>query len=264
MKFFFPDCQDLVDLSFDFDSEKRSVDRLRHRDDMYAHEVFSSRPYDGLLVSKGIVDGAGSSGGRYTLAQRHRLLRVGARLFFRVHRVPCEILPIMGDCGAFTYIREKSPPYSVDDVLNFYVECGFDLGISVDHVILPYQPSWDDRELDDRPAPAEMRDRQAITLQLAAEFLKKHHSGGLRFEPLGVAQGWSPRSYATATIALQKMGYTYIALGGMVSLKTRDILTCLESVNAVRRPGIRLHMLGVTRTAGISVLSLQTLDFLAS
>ena len=57
MKFFFPDSQDLVDPSFDFEKETRSDQRLRHRDDLYAHEVFSEPAYDGLLVSKASVDG---------------------------------------------------------------------------------------------------------------------------------------------------------------------------------------------------------------
>ena len=40
MKFFFPDSQDLIDPSFDFDEETRSPTRLRHRDDQYPHEVY--------------------------------------------------------------------------------------------------------------------------------------------------------------------------------------------------------------------------------
>jgi hypothetical protein len=50
MKFFFPDSQDQVDPSFDFDTEERARLRLRHRDDMYAHEVFAKPPFDGVLV----------------------------------------------------------------------------------------------------------------------------------------------------------------------------------------------------------------------
>ena len=71
MKFFFPDSQDLVDPSFDFQAETRSETRVRQRDDQYPHEVFASPPYEGMLVSKGIVDGTGGeAGSRYTLAQR--------------------------------------------------------------------------------------------------------------------------------------------------------------------------------------------------
>src|SRR4051812_27076436 len=124
MKFFFPDSQDFVDPSFDFDTEERSVTRMRHRDDKYAHEIFASPAFDGLLVSKSMVDGFSDTGSRYSIAQRHRLLRVGAPNFFRVPELPH--LPIMGDCGAFSYVREKEPPYTVDEVLQFYVDCRFD------------------------------------------------------------------------------------------------------------------------------------------
>jgi len=44
------------------------------------------------------------------------------------------------------------------------------------------------------------------------------------------------------------MGYTYIALGGLVPLKTKDILACLRQIDEIRQPGVRLHLLGVTRT----------------
>ena len=79
MKFFFPDSQDLVDPSFDFRTERRSETRVRQRDDLYPHEIFAEPPYDGMLVSKGIVDGTGSDERTYTLAQRHRLFREGVR-----------------------------------------------------------------------------------------------------------------------------------------------------------------------------------------
>lgn len=248
MKFFFPDSQDLVDPSFDFTSEKRSATRLRQRDDKYAHEVFASPPFDGLLVSKGIVDGVdGGSSGKYTLAQRQRLFRDGARAFFRLPASP--YLPIIGDCGAFTYVREKVPPFSVDSVITFYVDCGFDLGISVDHVILAFDEALDAPKAK---VPKELKERQEITLDLADEFFRKRRSAALKFEPVGVAQGWSPASYAQAVKALQKIGYGYIALGGMVPLKTREILSTLEAIESVRRPSTRLHLLGVTRTDSVA------------
>ena len=90
-----------------------------------------------MLVSKAIVEGHGEESGRYTLAQRHRLLREGVRReFFRVEGRPIEF---MGDCGAFTYVREKVPPVTVDEVIDFYEACGFDYGVSVDHIILAFQ-----------------------------------------------------------------------------------------------------------------------------
>jgi len=247
MKYFLPDSLDLVDPTFDFRTEQRDLGRVRQRDDVYAHEIFRSRAFDGLLVSKGIVDGFGETTSRYSLAQRHRLSRVGAPDFFRVHEAHVEPILLMGDCGAFTYINESEPPYSVDEVLTFYVDCRFDLGISIDHIILAFQPRWDQPGAR-REIPAELVRRRELTLELASVFLKRQRRGGLRLRPIGVAQGWSPQSYAASASALQRMGYDYIAVGGMVPLKTHDILTILEAISAVRKPRTRLHLLGVTRT----------------
>ncbi|REG33194.1 tRNA-guanine family transglycosylase [Archangium gephyra] len=246
MKFFLPDSQDLVDPSFDFERERRSTTRQRQHDDLYAHEVFSTPTIDGLLVSKGIVDGFGATGSRYTQSQRLRLLRHGAPRFFRLERAP-NALKLMGDCGAFTYVHEEEPPYSVDEVLEFYENCRFDHGVSLDHVILEFNPGADipgGKNIID----ASIRARQKLTLERAKEFLRKHKAGRYSFEPLGVAQGWSPKSYASAVKSLQKMGYDYIAIGGMVPLKSREILMCLEEIQTVRNPATRLHLLGVTRT----------------
>jgi queuine/archaeosine tRNA-ribosyltransferase len=44
------------------------------------------------------------------------------------------------------------------------------------------------------------------------------------------------------------MGYDYIALGGMVPLKTPEIEACLRAIEDVRLSKTRLHLLGITRT----------------
>ncbi|RKH49914.1 hypothetical protein D7Y23_15120 [Corallococcus sp. AB050B] len=254
MKFFFPDSQDLIDPSFDFERERRSTTRKRQRDDLYAHEVFTATPFDGFLVSKGIVDGYGALGSRYTLAQRHRLLRLGAPEFFRLDQAPRQ-LSIMGDCGAFTYVKEEVPPYSVEEVLEFYGNCQFDFGISLDHIILLFKPEADERGASRDLVPNELRERRELTLQLAKEFRQKHKAGGYSFEPVGVAQGWSPLSYADSVKTLQKMGYRSIALGGMVPLKSNEIISCLKAIDEVRTPGTQLHLLGVSRTEHLKTFS---------
>jgi hypothetical protein len=250
MEFFFPDSQDLVDPSFDFQTERRAPTRVRHRDDLYAHEIFSDQVYDGLLVSKGIVDGLIGGAGKYSMAQRHRLLRVGAAEFFRLNQLGRPALPILGDCGAFTYVREKVPPYTVDEVLQFYTACDFDLGISVDHVILEFQPRWDSLPVE--AVPVDLRERQRITLELAAQFFARCSSSRLRLQPLGVAQGWSGKSYAYAVAELERIGYRYIAVGGLVPLKTSEILTTLAAISSAKRADTRLHLLGITRTEVLS------------
>lgn len=252
MKFFFPDSQDMVDPSFDFETETRAEFRSRQRDDVYAHEVFGRVPFDGILVSKAIVDGTGEGSGRYSIAQRHRLLREGVRSFFRLEG---KTLETMGDCGAFTYVKEKHPPFSVDEVLEFYVNCDFDYGVSIDHVVLAYQPSADNSLPGIDLVADEWRGRQEITLELASEFKKQHKAGKCRFVPVGVAQGWSPRSYAHAVKSLQKIGFRKIAIGGLVPLRTPDILAILEGVSAVKRDGTEFHLFGVTRCEHASAFS---------
>ena len=243
MKFFFPDSQDLVDPSFNFELETRREDRNRQRDDLYAHEVFEMPPYDGILVSKSVVEGHGGSGGRYPLAQRHRFDREGVKSFMRLP----DHVEAMGDCGAFSYVRESEPPVTVEEVAGFYQDHGFDCGASVDHIILQYKQEWDHPLPGIDPVPDECRERQQITLDYAEQFMAFHKGQRLGFEPIGVAQGWSPKSYADIVKNLQKLGYRYIALGGLVPLKSREILDVLESVSSVKRPQTRLHLFGVTR-----------------
>lgn len=258
MKYFLPDSQDLVDPSFDFQKEVRSADRVRHQDDHYAHEVFSTRAFDGILISKAIVDGTGGAGqAKYTQAQKRRILREGVRAFFRTEEHRWGPLTFMGDCGAFTYVKETVPPYTVDEVIEFYEKCGFDYGISVDHVILEFRPQWENDMFSatNEAIPAAIRARQQVTLDLANEFFKTVQRNKLRFTPVGVAQGWGPRSYAHAATELQKIGFRYIALGGMVPLKTPDILSCLEAVHGTRQPDTKIHLLGVTRLAQLATFA---------
>lgn len=253
MRFYFPDSQDQIDPSFDFVTEERSIYRVRQRDDHYAHEALHTPPFDGLLVSKAIVDGLPGATGKYTVAQRQRLYRVGVRQFFRLDQPGEPRIDTLGDCGAFTYVRDELPPYTPDEVIDFYDGAGFDLGISIDHVILGYDLAADHDH--DHPHRRDWQRRQDITLQLASEFRARTRARKARFAPLGVAQGWSPASYARSVKALEKIGYTRIALGGMVPLKTREILTCLQAIEQVRSPKIQLHLLGISRCENVNAFA---------
>lgn len=250
MKFFLPDSQDMVDPSFDFESETRAELRIRQHDDLYAHEVFKEAPFDGLLVSMGIVESiAGSGAGRYTMSQRHRLRRVGAREFFRLPSKSStgSTIELMGDCGAFSYVREEDPPFSTKEVVDFYVDCGFDYGISVDHVILGFKAEYDATLPGLDAIPSDWKRRQKVTLERAREFLQICAQRRVPFEPIGVAHGWSPLSYAAAFDEMQREGFQIIALGGLVPLKTTEILSILEAVSAVRHPSTCIHLLGISR-----------------
>lgn len=249
MKFYFPDSQDQVDPSFDFHTEERSPFRIRQRDDLYAHEVLDPPPYSGMLISKAIVDGVEGGAGRYSAQQRQRFYREGIREFFRLDTTTGARIDTMGDCGAFQYVREAVPPYSVDEVIDFYDGCGVDAGISLDHVILGFELH---SPLSDELLPPEWPRRRRLTLDLAGEFLRRHQARNCTFQPIGVAQGWSPASYASSVEALQAMGYERIAIGGLVAQKTPEILAVLEAIAEVRDAEVSLHLLGVTRTEHVA------------
>ncbi|MBX7133586.1 MAG: hypothetical protein K1X67_13005 [Fimbriimonadaceae bacterium] len=239
MKFYFPDSQDQVSPTYDFIHDEYSPLRVRQRDDRYAHEVLAQPAYNGLLVSKAIVDGTIKGVGKYSMPQRQRLYRLGVRRFFRL---PNDIATL-GDCGAFTYVNEPEPPYSVSEVIDFYSGCGFDAGVSIDHVILGYRrPGTADDDI-----PDEWKERRLISLHYGEKFLSAVEDQGHPFQPVGAAQGWSPASYADSVKELQAMGYKRIALGGMVALKTPDILACLDAIADVRADDTELHLLGITR-----------------
>src|SRR5688500_3072563 len=141
MKFFFPDAHDLVDPTFDFITERRKVAGSRQQSQLYAHEVLNEPPYDGMLLSKAMIDPHNASKGvRYSFAQVQRLKRMGVREFLRLDVSGSKRrIETMGDCGSFSYVSESEPPYGIDSVIEFYLDCQFDYGISLDHVILGYR-----------------------------------------------------------------------------------------------------------------------------
>ncbi|MFJ5288504.1 tRNA-guanine transglycosylase DpdA [Streptomyces sp. NPDC088348] len=249
MKFYFPDSQDQIYPRYDFINDEYPDERVRQRDDLYAHQAVKPAPYDGILVSKAIVDGSVKGAGKYSAPQRDRLYRDGVKTFFGLP----DSMQSLGDCGAFNYINEEYPPYRTEDVLHYYTECRFNSGISIDHVIFGYRPDAPDKDVD----PAWVK-RREISLDLAEKFIKatERHNRLVtgrkqHLEPVGAAQGWSPASYADSVVQLQKMGYTRIALGGMVPLKTPEILACLEAISEVRKSGVGFHLLGITRIASM-------------
>lgn len=238
MKFFFPDAQDMIYPEYDFLHDEYPAHRVRQRDDRYAHEVLEPVPYDGMLISKAIIDGVGNAVGKYSQAQRDRLYRRGGKSFFRLP----DGLELLGDCGAFSYVKEDVPPVTVTEVLDFYEACGCDAGISIDHLILDFEsgaPLFD--------ADPDWSRRRSISLDLAASFKEEAERRNSFVEPVGAAQGWSPGSYAESVRELQDMGYRRVALGGMVPLKTNQILETLDAVALVLKPDTNLHLLGVAR-----------------
>ena len=242
MKFVFADSLDYVDPNYDFSRDRSSPAREPYWNDVYPHEIFSRAPYDGLLVSRAIV-GDHSVKGKYTDSQAMRFRRVGAREFLRYRENEFPGSMMMGDCGAFAYHKMEKPPFSPEDMVTFYIEGGFSHGCSVDHLIFDFSPNGGGTTT----ATQENLDRYELTLENATKFLGLCKTEGVPFEPIGVVQGWSPRSMADAAASLQKMGYKYLAIGGMAPLRADSIKRALGAIREKVGFEVPIHLLGFAK-----------------
>jgi hypothetical protein len=246
MKFIFADSLDYVDPAFDFIVDRSPAGRQPYWDDAYPHEILGYAPYDGILVSRGIV-GDHRVKGKYSCSQARRFHLVGARKFLRIDKPEFAHLDIFGDCGAFTYVKEDCPPYLPGEMAEFYDECGFTHGCSVDHIIFDFDPALRGQA----GGSASAKVRFEITLENADAFRREAQAIDASFTPIGVVQGWSPGSMAEAARRLVGMGYDYLALGGMVPLRSPDIKLCLAAIREAIPGSTRLHILGFAKAEDI-------------
>jgi hypothetical protein len=250
MKFLYSDTQDYVDPGYDFLNDRSSPGRERYWSDVYAHELMYPAPYDGLLVSMSAVrqaNGVSSSKVRYSTREEQRLLRDGARKFLRFGGPRFKDAMLMGDCGAFAYVEHPVPAYSPAEVVEFYIDAGFTHGVAPDHIIF-------DCDLNNPPENAvtpSVRQRFAITLANAEVFFGLVQREGMPFEPLGPVQGWSPKSMAEAAQRLERMGYRYLAIGGLVPLKVDAIKVVLSEIRQRIKPETKIHLLGFAKADSI-------------
>jgi hypothetical protein len=226
MKYFIPEWDDTVDPNYDFLNDILTPGRDTYKDEVYAHEIFSKPNYDGILVSKYIVD-----------KTKKKKVKIDEDGIHKYIRFPGQV---MGDCGAFGYIKEEVPPYTSEQVLDYYHRGGFNYGVSVDHLIVgPFAE------------PGIREKRYELTIKNAEDFLQKHRSGGYEFTPMGSIQGWSPETYAESVKAYIAMGYEYIALGGLVRTTSKQIIEVLKAVSPHLTSNTRLHLFGVARINAI-------------
>jgi len=232
----------MIDPRYDFIEDRPDEDRDGYWSDRYPHEYFRVAPYDGVLISRGIV-GDDLFPGKYTSSMALRFRRVGARTFLRMTDKRFAHFPIFGDCGAFSYVNEEEPPYTSEMMVDFYADGRFTHGCSVDHIIFDFDPNAKNM----KGASPTAKKRFDITLDNAADFLKASRYLGKNFTPLGVVQGWSPSSMGEAAKRLEKMGYKYLAIGGLVPLRAEQIHLCLREIRERIAPTTKLHLLGFAK-----------------
>jgi hypothetical protein len=230
LKYFIPEWDDLVDPDYNFESDTHSGGTGDWSNEVYAHQLYPEPNYDGILISKVVAE-----------KSRKKKERINALGVHRFLRVPREF-PIMGDCGAFGYIMEEEPPYTTDEILDYYTRLDFDYGVSIDHLIV-------------KATEEQKRFRYELTIHNAEEFLREHKKRGLNWIPIGAVQGWDSLSYAEAAKQYVAMGYKYIAIGGLVRSSTSEILRVLEAVHPVVPESVDIHLFGLARLRAISEFS---------
>lgn len=230
LRYFIPEWDDLVDRDYDFENDVHSGGTGDWSNEVYAHQLYPEPNYDGLLISKVVAE--------KSRKKKERINELGVHRYLRVPRE----FPVMGDCGAFGYIAEKVPPYTTDEILDYYTRLDFDFGVSIDHLIVT-------------ATEAEKRERYDLTIENAAEFLQEHRKAKLPWTPIGAVQGWDARSYASAAEQYVRMGYQYIALGGLVRTSTAEILEVLRQVHDVVPPHVEIHLFGLARISAMKTFS---------
>lgn len=225
--FFMPENDDRVDPNYDFLTDFSEKTRNPLVNDVYAHQLFEQPQYDGILISKVNIDNA-------TRQKRQLIEEMGIRKFLKLP----EDYPIMGDCGAFSYIDQDEPPYKTEEVIQYYEGHKFNFGVSIDHLIVgPFQR---DEKIRDY--------RYEITLENAKEFIQKHKDMNCEFLPVGVVQGWDPVSFRKAVEKVISLGYTRVALGGLAREKSEVIYEILKEISPyIPNEDFRLHLFGVAR-----------------
>ncbi|WP_457680671.1 tRNA-guanine transglycosylase DpdA, partial [Thermovibrio sp.] len=254
MKYFMPYWEDWVHK--DFDPIKDTYGKGGFKNAVFFHEIFKPPPYDGILVSLGVFEL------KIRLGEKEGRPAIRGYTSVKEYLKLPKSFPVLGDCGAFTYANEKEPKISPQKAARLYHSLGFDYGISVDHICCETITVLSGKEkefsyLKAKPVKGgkvklflskkELEERRELSLKNAWEFLKV--SRELSFTPVGAAQGYSVETYLESVKELVKMGYTFIALGGLVPRPTsfiKELLKRLYSKVDLKR--VKIHLLGVLRS----------------
>ncbi|MHA7816157.1 MAG: tRNA-guanine transglycosylase DpdA [Pseudohaliea sp.] len=226
LRYFIPEWDDLVDPDFDFDTDTHSGGTGDWSNQVYAHQMYPTPNYDGILISKVVAE--------KSKKKKERINTLGVHRFLRVPRD----FPVMGDCGAFGYIQDKNPPYTTPEIVDYYSRLNFDYGVSIDHLCVSGNRD-------------EWGHRYQLTIENAADFIREHRSQNLHWTPIGAVQGWSPKTYAEAAAQMAKMGYEYLGLGGLVRSTTREINEIVYAVRQRVPEKVQIHVFGVARASAV-------------
>lgn len=241
LRYFMPENDDRVDPNFNFIEDKHTENRDPYTDDVYAHEIYKVPNYDGILVSMMNINPKKTKIDSPQSKKFQKVLDAGG--IHNFVRIPTEY-PVLGDCGAYSYRDYYEPPYETKEILDYYEILGFDIGVSIDHLILPIHEDLEERKR-----------RLAITEANAREFIMLHHEGNYTFKPSGIAQGWDVATYVQSVKNLIEMGYQHISLGGLAFSPNEVIIEILESIAPILPEYMEVHLFGAARLESVNLFN---------
>ncbi|MHA2276675.1 MAG: tRNA-guanine transglycosylase DpdA [Candidatus Kariarchaeaceae archaeon] len=233
MKFYIPNWEDRLDPNFDFVKDSFSSSRVSPRDDLYAHNIFKSPPYDGILMSLNIF------GNKIILNGTAEIKGYEDKSIKEYLKINNQKLTV----GAFSYINEEHPPenYSIEYICDIYEKLRFDLGVSVDH-LMNKNLSIEENEL-----------RRKLSIANANNFFEYWKKNNFQFKPIGSAQGYNIESYKDSLLKLIDIGYEYIGLGSLIPKSDEFIIDLLKDLNSiVNSSNTKVHLFGILRRNIIS------------
>ena len=139
MKFYFPDSQDLVSPTYDFlRDEYLAASRSAARRPLRPRGSWTRPP------TTGSSSASRSSTGRSGAPASTRARSARACIGWECERSSDSLTTSSaGRQRRVQLRRRRSSAVTAEETLDFYEECGFDAGVSTDHVIFGYEPEAD-------------------------------------------------------------------------------------------------------------------------
>ena len=230
MKYFIPEWDDRVDPGYDFVLDKHSTQHnIDPFSDYYMWEIFglNNVPFDGVLVSRVKVEENQMKKERIEVMGIHKFLRLPSNF------------PILGDCGAFGYVDEYAPRYDPIEILDYYQKLGFNIGVTVDHLVVPkYAKDKDFR----------MKITYENGLKGYYEWKKRYSND---FLLLCAVQGWSVQDYLEMFKNYRSHGIDAFGFGGLARKPTPFIIDLIDKlvieIKSSGKTPRQIHFFGLAR-----------------
>lgn len=255
INYIMPDWDDYLDTGFDFQKDTFSVSKDGVPQRSYLHEILGDNtPYDGILVSLNQIDKKKGALKKYDVIGADKDIR-------KIMRIPKRI-KVIGDCGAFSYKDRLEPSIDPKTAARLYDEYGFDMGASVDHMIVDEVITKNAEGKDEKRAltDEEKAKRVTLTKKNASAFINEVRTNNYRFTPLGSIQARTPQEYAQVFDEYIEMGYRQIALGSLIPKDDETIREIIKEVGTHYkalpediRKDVGIHLFGILRPALFSL-----------